>query len=67
MTALPRVACPVCRASVPLRRNGTLREHRDRRHHMHSVPGAVRDGLVPLCPGSGRWTPADQRDAGGTA
>jgi hypothetical protein len=27
MSDLPRRCCPVCGASVPVRRNGTLREH----------------------------------------
>jgi hypothetical protein len=27
MSNLPRRRCPICGASVPLRRNGTLREH----------------------------------------
>lgn len=51
--ALPRGTCPVCRADVALRKDNKLREHPDQRHHMYSVPGAVRDGTVPVCTGSG--------------
>lgn len=53
MASLPRRPCPVCRADVAVRRGGELREHLDRRHHMHGVAGAMRRGEVPLCPGSG--------------
>jgi hypothetical protein len=36
-----------------MRRGGLLRQHPDHRHEMYSVPGAVHDGLVPWCAGSG--------------
>jgi protein gp37 len=54
MAPLPRALCPVCHASIPVRRNGALREHRDHGHTLYSVPGAVRDGRVPVCFGSGQ-------------
>lgn len=61
MPPLPRATCPVCRASVALRRGGELREHPDHTHHMYSVPGAVRDGTVPTCAGSGQVVDAGER------
>jgi ParB family chromosome partitioning protein len=48
-----RARCPVCRGDVAVRRTGEIREHPDHRHSMYGVPGAVRDGLVPVCAGSG--------------
>lgn len=60
MTPLPRATCPTCHGDVALRRpirhdgGPVLREHSDHRHELYSVPGAVRDGRVPKCPGSGR-------------
>jgi hypothetical protein len=53
VSALPRGICPVCESDVALRVNGTLREHRDARAATYGVPGAVREGMVPVCPGSG--------------
>lgn len=53
MTPLPRLTCPVCVASVAVRRGGELREHPDHRHELYGVPGAVRDGRVPMCVASG--------------
>lgn len=50
----PRATCPACHANVAVRRGGELREHPDHRHEMYSVPGAVRDGTVPVCPAAGR-------------
>lgn len=54
MSKLPRARCPICRADVALRRGDALREHPDHRHELYSVPGAVRDGRVPKCFGSGQ-------------
>ncbi len=54
MPPLPRAECPVCYGDVAVRRTGELREHPDHRHEMYSVPGAVRDGIVPNCPMSGQ-------------
>lgn len=50
----PRAICSTCRAEVVLRKDGTYVEHRDRRHAMHGVAGAVREGKVPVCPASGQ-------------
>lgn len=43
MSALPRTECPWCGRSVPVRRNGALREHRI---------AQLRD--LPACEGSGQ-------------
>lgn len=53
MPELPRAECPVCHGDVALRRGGVLREHPDHRHELYGVPGAVREGHVPTCEGSG--------------
>lgn len=57
---LPRAECPVCHASVSTRGGGQLREHRDHRHELYSVPGACRDGRVPLCVASGLTAPSPE-------
>lgn len=44
-----------------MRTNGELREHPDHRDAMYGVPGAVRDGLVPQCPGSRRSAMPEHR------
>lgn len=51
--SLARATCPVCRAEVATRQRGLLRSHPDHRHEMYGVPGAVREGKVPICEGSG--------------
>jgi hypothetical protein len=55
MPGLPRGTCPACGADVALRRDGIVREHPDHRHPMYGVAGAVRDGQVPVCEGSGAY------------
>lgn len=52
--ALPRARCPICHGDVALRKGDVLREHPDHRHHMYGVAGAVREGSVPNCHGSGQ-------------
>jgi hypothetical protein len=44
MTALPRDRCPHCSGWVPVRKNGTLREHRQ--------IGSLLDNTL-ICPASG--------------
>lgn len=61
MPPLPRGKCPVCGAEVALRRGNLVREHPDHRHHMYSVPGAVRDGTVPTCAGSGKQIEREEK------
>jgi hypothetical protein len=58
---LPRTQCPVCGGQVAVRSGGELREHPDHRHPLYGVGGAVREGRVPKCPGSGQTFP-DERD-----
>lgn len=45
MTELPRVDCPVCGRSVPVRVNGALREH---------LTGSAPFKRYPKCKGSGK-------------
>ena len=53
MGALPRTACPWCRRSVPVRRNGALREHHTGHHKDY-----------PKCEGSGRVPDASTNNSG---
>lgn len=41
-----RVECPVCDKSVPLRRNGAMREHRYHGEHICSGSGKRPDELT---------------------
>lgn len=43
-----RAICEVCKGDIPLTRDGKLRLHRQRNHHLYGVPNA----LVPYCPAS---------------
>lgn len=43
-----RAICEVCRGEIPLMKNGKLRLHRQRNHHLYGVPNA----RVPYCPAS---------------
>lgn len=57
MPALPRAECPQCGRSVPVRRNGALREHRVLAAAVSSsqLGGDMRPKThLPLCEGSGR-------------
>lgn len=51
MTPLPRGKCPVCRATVALRKGGLLREHKDQRHELYATG---QNDRVPVCPGAGQ-------------
>ena len=47
-TQYERVTCDVCHGEIPLLKDGRLRLHRQRNHHLYGVPGA----FVPICPAS---------------
>ena len=43
-----RVICTICGGEIPLKKDETMRLHRQRNHHLYGVPNA----LVPYCPAS---------------
>lgn len=47
-TQYARETCNVCGGHIPLLKDGKLRLHRQRNHHLYGVPHA----LVPYCPAS---------------
>lgn len=47
-TQYERAFCQVCGGNIPLLKDGKLRIHRQRNHHLYGVPRA----FVPLCPAS---------------
>lgn len=51
MPPLLRGTCPGCGGDVALRRDGSTREHADRRHELYGVGQGV---VVPKCPGSAK-------------
>jgi hypothetical protein len=58
VTSLPRATCPHCGKSVPVRRNGMLREHYVYRPQQEQV-NTSHLGRMETCAGSGgpplRW------------
>jgi hypothetical protein len=47
-TQYERAFCDICHGEIPLTKDGKLRLHKQRDHHLYGVPGA----LVPYCPAS---------------
>lgn len=54
MTTLPRGQCAVCSKDVPLRRNGTVREHPQYRYSRVVCSGSGKPPVIAAAPRMGK-------------